>query len=49
MKIHHQNLCGNKQISCLLQYITYGHTLVTFLYAYKNRKVKKKLRNLGLL
>lgn len=42
MKIHHQNVCGNKQISCLLQCITNGHTLVTFLYAYKNWKVKKK-------
>lgn len=44
MKIHHQNLCGNKEISCLLQYITYGHSLVTFLYAYKNWKVKKKIK-----
>ena len=39
MKIHHQYLCGNKQISCLLQYITYGHKLVTFLYAYQNWNV----------
>ena len=38
MKIHHQYLCGNKQIS-LLQYITYGHKLVTFLYAYQNWNV----------